>query len=134
MRFCAALVESEGWISVGHQACVGDHAGDPAVEAEHEVEQSRWVAVRKQERHGSDQDEQRDQAGAATPPPTFPAAAVPLSSPGKPASSEEDSKDQVVRDREQPPLHEHEPTRELAGIGEGERGGAGGGGGGGAEA
>ena len=38
-RFFAALVESEGRIGISHQARIGDDAGDPAVEAKHEVEQ-----------------------------------------------------------------------------------------------
>ena len=43
--------------------------------------------------------------------------ALPSLSRGEPASAEENAYEEVVRDSEQPPLHEDEPARQLPGVG-----------------
>ena len=40
----------------------------------------------------------------------------PNPAPGEPSSSQEDANHDVVRDGEEPPLHEHEPARQFAGV------------------
>ncbi len=108
----AALIEAERRISVGHQAGVRGDARDPAVEPEDEVEDAARVAPHEEERDRGEEHEQPDQPAveAATP------RLVIRGLDGPPAPAEEDPRDGVLRDREQPPLHEHEPARQALGV------------------
>ena len=109
-RVGAALVEPEGRIRVRHQRRVAEHAERPAVEADDEVEQAARVAPGEEEREAGDEDEETDEAAAPAPRPV-------LAPPHQPAAATDDhADDEVLRDREQPPLDEHEPPRERAGV------------------
>ena len=107
----ATLIETEGWIPVRHQARVRHDARDPAVEPEHEVEDAAGIAPGEDEREAGEEDEQADEAARERRP-------TPVVRPRcreRPAS-DHDRDQQVLRDRQEPPLDEHEAAREVLGI------------------
>ncbi|GGR36741.1 hypothetical protein GCM10010282_31570 [Streptomyces roseolus] len=106
-RLVPSLVEAEGRIGVRHEARVGGGAEDPAVQADDQVEQVPGIARGEGEGEAGDHREQRDQA--ATPPSGAQAAG-------------EEREDQVVGDREQPPLDQHLRAGEPFRVGDVEPG------------
>ena len=105
----AALVEPERRILVAHEEHVGGDARNPAVEPEHEVEDPARVARREEQRDTGEEHEDSDQAGLVARRPRRGRTARD----GRVApAAEEDPDDDVLRDREEPPLHEHEPARQ----------------------
>ena len=118
-RVVPALVEPEWRVGVGHEARIRDDPRHPPIEAEHEVEETARIPRHEQERYSGEEHERPDQTAAVPPMPPAPV----LSSAGSGASTaEEDSEQDVVRDREQPPLHEHEPARESLRVSDVESG------------
>src|ERR687898_2998019 len=109
-RLRASLVEPEGRINVGHERGIGDNTEDPPVEPHDEVEDPPWIPRREEQSNRGEEHQEEDQAWATAP---SPVVLVPAPLPTEPASAEEDPEEEVVRDREQPPLHEHEPARQL---------------------
>ena len=112
-----ALVEPERWIGVRHQEDVRRDPHHPPVEAEHEVEEPAGIPRRKQERDSCEQHENPDQPAAV--PPVPPAVILSLTGRGAGATDEDPDQD-VLGDCEQPPLHEHEPSREPLRVRDGE--------------
>ncbi len=108
----ATLIEAERRVLVAHEEHVGPDSGDPAVEPDDEVEDPSRIAAREYEGESREEHENPDQAGLE------PDAPEPVVDPrGRVApAAEEDPDDDVVRDREQPPLHEHEAAREALGV------------------
>ena len=99
-----SLVEPERRVAVGHQPGVGGDPEHPPVEAEHEVEDPPRVTRREQQGHRRDEDEHRDQARSPSScRPTTGSSSLPPS---------EDRHHDVLRDGEQPPLDEDEPSRQ----------------------
>ena len=110
----ASLVEPERRILVPHQEHVGGDTCNPAVEPEDEVEEAARVARSEEQRDTCEEDEYSDQPRV---PPGAPDAVVVASVRGRVApAAEKDPDDDVLRDREQPPLHEHEPARQPLGV------------------
>ena len=103
-RLGPSLVEPERRVLVAHQEHVGGDARDPAVEPEYKVEDSAWVAGGEEEPDPREEDEDADQAGLEAESPCAVVRARRRVAP----SPEEDADDDVLGDREQPPLHEHE--------------------------
>ena len=117
-RVVPALVEPERRVGVRHQARVRDDPRHPAVEAEDEVEETARIPRHEQERDSGEEHEGPDEPAAIPPVPSAPV----LASAGRGASAaEEDPEQDVLRDREQPPLHEHEPARESLRVSDVER-------------
>ena len=104
----AALVEAERRVLVAHQQDVPRDPRNPAVEPKHEVEELRRIARGEQKRDAGEQDENTDQPRleAEAPHPVVDLRGCVAS------SAQQDPDDDVVGDREQPPLHEHEPARQ----------------------
>src|SRR5271166_5165176 len=100
----AAGVEPERRVFVSHQRDVGQDAVAPAVQAHDQVEDPLRVAAGDRQDDRGDHREQGDQADAAGDPPRRAPAELPA--PG------EDRHDQVLRQREQPPLHQHQAPAE----------------------
>src|SRR4029079_7950122 len=105
-----ARVERERRVGVGHERGVACDAERPAVEAEHEVEDTAGVAPGEQERDARDQDEQPDEPAAPGPAPVLPFPREPA------AAAREHPDDDVLGNREQPPLHEDEAPRQALGV------------------
>ena len=103
----AALIQAERRVSVGHQADVHRHARDPAVQPEDEREDAGRVPVGEEEREAGDHHEQPDEPGVE--------ARAPLVGVRRDVrtAAEQDPEDEVVGDREEPPLDEHEAARQL---------------------
>ena len=104
----AALVEAEGRVPVRHQTRVRHDPRHPAVEPEDDVEDAAGVAPGEEERDAREQDEEADEPAAE-------AAPLPVVRPrgGERPPADHDPDEQVLGDREQPPLDEHEAAREL---------------------
>ena len=117
-RVVPALVEPERRIGVGHQARIRDDPRHPAVEAEDEVEETARIP-----RHEQKRDRCEEHEGPDEPAPVPPVRTVPvLGSAGSGAgAAEEDPQQDVLGDREQPPLHQDEATREPLRVGDVER-------------
>ena len=105
----ATLIEPERRVLVAHEEHVCRDSGDPAVEPDDEVEDPSWIAADEYEGESCEDHENPDQAGLE------PDAPEPVVDPrGRVApAAEEDPDDDVVRDREEPPLHEHEAARQA---------------------
>src|SRR4029079_1490650 len=82
----------------------------------HEVEDTAGVAPGEQERDARDQDEQPDEPAAPGPAPVLPFPREPA------AAAREHPDDDVLGNREQPPLHEDEAPRQALGVLDVERG------------
>src|SRR6266511_2662050 len=106
----AAHVEPEWRVRVGHQRGVGGDAEDPAVHAEHELVEGLRVAAGEEQHDAGEEDEQADKASGA------PHPIVAEACPRRPVAAGKDRDDEVVRQGEQPPLHEHEPAGERLRI------------------
>ena len=111
----AALVEPEGRIAVGHQPGVGGDPERPPVHAEDEVVEGDGVAAGEQQHDRGDQHEQADQAAGA--PAVVPAVVRPAAGAQPQPAADEDRQDEVVRDGQQPPLHQHQATGQPFGVG-----------------
>ena len=97
------LVEPERRVLVALSSTYGD-AYDPAIEPDDDVEEPAGVPRGEQQRHAARKHEDADQSGLEA---DAPEPLVDLAS-RIAATAEEDAGDDVVRDREEPPLHEHE--------------------------
>ena len=109
-----SLVEPERRVLVAHEQHVGGHARDPPVEPDNEVEEPARVTRGEEQRHTGKEHEDADQPGFEADAPE------PLVDPGRrvAAPSQEDSRDDVLRYREEPPLHQHEAAGELLRVGD----------------
>ena len=103
----AALVEPERRVGVGHQGGIAGHAQHPTVQSQEEVEERLRVATREEHDDAGHHREQRDQAGRHD------ASAVVSAAEVVAGTAQEQPDDQVLRDREQPPLDQDEPAREA---------------------
>ena len=86
-------------VLIGHQRCVSNHPDGPAVETQDQLKDVGRVSPIEQEAHRSENRQEERQAASAS---------------SKTALNKAD--DDVVRDGQEPPLDEHETTRELFGI------------------
>src|SRR5688572_590167 len=104
----AAGVQAERRVLVTHQRDVGQHPVAPAVHPHDEVEDRLRVPAPDGEHHGGDEGEEGDQPGpTGHPPGTHPPDTPPAG---------EDRHHQIVRQGQQPPLDEDEPSGEVLGI------------------
>ena len=110
-RFLFALIEAQRRVPVRHEPCVRHHPRHPAVEPEREVEDSARIPGGEEQHHTREQDEHADEPETGAPRPV-----VGMRGRGGPTPTDEDSDDDIVRDGEQPPLHEHEAARQLVGV------------------
>ncbi|ODA72721.1 hypothetical protein APS67_003020 [Streptomyces sp. AVP053U2] len=88
-------------IHVGEQGRVGGHAQHPAVQPEHQIEQTARVAPGGGQGDAGEQGEQPDETTAE---------------PAHADAAEKEAQDQVVRDGQEPPLHQDEAAGELSGV------------------
>lgn len=107
-RVLAALVETEGRVAVGHQGGVAGHPQHPPVQPEHQVEDLARVTPGEQEDDRGDEHQQPDQAGAGH----QGGAGAGAPAEAQRRAADQDAHDQVVRDRQQPPLHQDQAARE----------------------
>ena len=107
----AALVETERWVLIGHQGGVGDDAVHPSIETHHEVEDRPRVAAGEQQGHGCEQHQEADEPGGLAGP-----AGVGRLPPAEPPAAAEQRDDQVLGERQQPPLDEHQAAGEVLGV------------------
>jgi hypothetical protein len=98
-----SLVQPERRILIGHQARVRGHPQGPAVHAEHEVENGVEVAAGKQQDNSSHEHQQPDKATA--PHPDWSLISGGHLAHHVQATTKEEANDQIVRNRQQPPLH-----------------------------